>query len=88
MILLAIDLEPGGDSGLHTHPGDEFGTVIEGTLMVKIGKDGEFNPVTVGQTFSAPNGTPMEIRNTSDKPTKVINVLVLEKGKPRFSPVH
>lgn len=87
MIILAIDLAPGGASGLHTHPGDEHGTVIEGTLMVKIG-DAEFKPVTVGQTFSVPPNTPMEIKNTSAQPTKVINVLILEKGKPRTTPVQ
>jgi quercetin dioxygenase-like cupin family protein len=88
MTLLAIDLEPGGASGLHTHPGDEHGTVVEGTLMVKVGKDAEFKPVTVGQTFTAPPNTPMEIKNTSDKPVKVINVLILDKGKPRSTPVQ
>jgi quercetin dioxygenase-like cupin family protein len=87
MTLLQIDLAPGGASGLHTHPGDEHGTVVEGTLMVRIGND-DFKPVTVGQTFSAPPNTPMEIKNTSDKPVKVINVLILEKGKPRSTPVH
>ena len=86
MTILAIDLEPGGASGLHTHPGDEHGTVVEGALMVKIG-DSDFKPVNVGQTFSAPPNTPMEIKNTSDKPTKVVNVLILEKGKPRSTPV-
>jgi hypothetical protein len=30
----------------------------------------------------------MEIKNTSDKPVKAINVLILEKGKPRSTPVH
>jgi hypothetical protein len=40
------------------------------------------------RTFTAPPNTPMEIRNTGDKPTKVINVLILEKGKPRSTPVQ
>jgi quercetin dioxygenase-like cupin family protein len=87
MTILAIDLEPGGESGLHTHPGDEHGTVVEGTLMVKIG-DADFKLVKVGETFTAPPNTPMGIKNTSDKPTKVINVLILEKGKPRSTPVQ
>lgn len=86
MTMLAIDLAPGGASGHHPHRGAEHGTVVEGTLMVKIG-DADFKPVTVGQTFSAPPNTPMEIKNTSAQPTKVINVLILEKGKPRSTPV-
>jgi quercetin dioxygenase-like cupin family protein len=86
MSILSIELAPGGASGLHTHPGDEHGTVVEGTLMVKIG-DADFTAVSVGQTFSAPPDTPMEIKNTSAQPVKVINVLILEKGKPRSTPV-
>jgi len=79
--ILVIELAPGGSSGLHTHPGDEYGTVTEGTVMVKIG-DADFKPVTVGQTFSAPPNTPMEVMNTSTQPAKFHNVLILEKGKP------
>jgi quercetin dioxygenase-like cupin family protein len=86
MTILAIDLAPGGASGLHTHPGDEHGTVIEGTLMVKIG-DADYKPVTVGQTFSVSPNTPMGIMNTSAQPTKVIGVLIVEKGKPYSTPV-
>lgn len=86
MTILSIELQPGGASGLHTHPGDEHGTVIEGTLMVKVG-DGDYKPVAVGETFTAPPNTPMGIQNTTDKVTRVINVLILEKGKPAFTPV-
>jgi quercetin dioxygenase-like cupin family protein len=86
LTILVIDLVPGGSSGLHTHPGDEYGTVMEGTLMVKIG-DADFKPMTVGQTFSAPPNTPMEVMNTSGQPAKFYNVLILEKGKPTSSPV-
>ena len=88
IVIVAVDFEPGGSSGLHTHPGDEHGTVIEGTLMVRSGKDGEFKILTVGQTFSTPPNTPNELKNTSDKPAKIINVLVLDKGKPRSTPVQ
>lgn len=88
ILIVAVDFEPGGSSGLHTHPGDEHGTVIEGTLMVRSGKDGEFKTLTVGQTFTTPPNTPNELKNTSDKPAKIINVLILEKGKPRSTPVQ
>ncbi|HEX2826158.1 MAG TPA: cupin domain-containing protein [Burkholderiales bacterium] len=86
LLILSIELEPGGASGLHTHPGDEHGTVVEGNLMVKIG-DEEYKPVNAGETFSAPLGTVMGIMNKSDKPTKVIGVLLVDKGKPYSTPV-
>jgi quercetin dioxygenase-like cupin family protein len=86
LLILSIELEPGGASGLHTHPGDEHGTVVEGNLMVKIGNE-DYKPVNAGQTFSAPLGTVMGIMNQSDKPTKVIGVLLVDKDKPYSSPV-
>jgi quercetin dioxygenase-like cupin family protein len=86
MTIIQIDIPAGADSGLHTHPGDEHGTVLEGALMVKIGSE-DYKPVGVGQTFYAPPNTPMGIKNTSDKPVKVMNVLILEKGKPRSTPI-
>jgi quercetin dioxygenase-like cupin family protein len=87
MTMQSIELAPGGASGLHTHPGDELGTVIEGALMVKIG-NADFKPVNVGETFSAPPNTPMEVKNTGSQTAKVVNVLILEKGKPRSTQVH
>ena len=87
LVLLSIELEPGGASGLHTHPGDEHGTVIEGELMVKVG-NADYVPVKAGQTFYAPPNTPMGIMNKGNTPVKVINALVVEKGKPYSTPVH
>ena len=55
-------------------------------MMVKIG-DADYKPVTVGQTFSVSPNTPMGIMNTSAQPTKVIGVLIVEKGKPYSTPV-
>jgi quercetin dioxygenase-like cupin family protein len=86
-LMISVEVPPGATSGLHTHPGDEYGTIVEGTLMVKIGKE-DFKAVTVGQTFNAPQGTPMDIKNTSNQTVKVINILINEKGKPRSTPVH
>lgn len=66
-------------SSLHTHSGDEFGTVIEGVLMVKIG-DADWKARSAGQSFNVPNGTPMEIKNTGNQVTRVMSVLIIEKG--------
>lgn len=85
-LMIAAELAPGASSGLHTHPGDEHGTVIEGTLMVKIG-DADFKTVNVGETYNNSPGVPMEAKNTSGQTTKAIVVLVIEKGKPRSTPV-
>jgi quercetin dioxygenase-like cupin family protein len=87
MTIIRIEIPPGADSGLHTHPGDEHGTVLEGSLLVKVG-DADYKPVAAGETFYAPPNTPMGIKNTSDKPVTVMNVLILEKGKPRSTLVQ
>jgi quercetin dioxygenase-like cupin family protein len=44
-----IVIEPGKDAGAHTHPGDEYGIVLDGTLMLKRG-DADYEPA--GYKFS------------------------------------
>ena len=79
--MLAVEFEAGGASGLHKHPGDESGTVIQGSVMVRIG-DADYKAFTAGQTYSVPPLTPMDVKNTGTETAKVIAILIIEKGKP------
>lgn len=39
-VLLGITIAPGGSSGRHTHPGDCYGTVVEGAVELRVeGRD-------------------------------------------------
>jgi quercetin dioxygenase-like cupin family protein len=84
--LIAAEWPPGASTGRHTHPGDEYGTVAEGTVVTRQ-EDGEWKTVTSGQSYYVPAGVVHETKNTGDVPAKTYNAFVLEKGKPRATPV-
>jgi quercetin dioxygenase-like cupin family protein len=77
----SLDMAPGSSTDLQTHPGDEIGAVIEGTVLVGHG-DEDLKEVLAGQAFTAPPNSPLRIKNAGDKPAKVVTVQILEKGKP------
>ena len=84
-VVLAVELAPGASTGRHTHPGDCYGTVFEGTLELHVeGREPRW--VTVGQAYHNPGGTIHEFRNVGDKPARLVNTMVVEKGKPRMQP--
>src|SRR6266566_455094 len=68
-----IVLDPGKDAGEHTHPGDEYGIVLEGTLMLKRGC-AAYEPA--GNKFSVPRGPSMNVNNTTDRPAMCISILI------------
>src|ERR1041385_2663162 len=76
---------PGGAAGKHTHPGEELGYVVEGTLELLI--DGQ-PPRTVkaGESFFVPAGMVHDGRNVGSGPAKVLATYIGEKGKPVASP--
>ena len=76
---------PGGAAGKHTHPGEELGYVVEGTLELLI--EGQ-PPKTVkaGESFFVPAGVVHDGRNVGSGPAKVLATYIVEKGKPVASP--
>src|SRR5204863_1284499 len=75
------EFEPGGTVGRHTHPGEEIGYVLEGTIVLE--QEGK-PAVTLGpgKTFFIPAGT---VHNATNKTSSVARVLAnyfVESGKP------
>jgi len=71
----------GGAAGKHTHPGEEFGYVVEGTLELTI----EGQPprmVKAGESFYVPAGLVHDGKNVGSGSAKVLATYVVEKGKP------
>jgi quercetin dioxygenase-like cupin family protein len=85
--LITADWPPGVTTGRHTHPGDEYGTVVEGTLATRQ-EGGEWKTVTAGQSYYVPAGVVHETRNEGNTPAKSYNGFIVEKGKPRATPVQ
>ena len=85
-VVLAVELAPASSTGRHTHPGDCYGTVVEGIVELHVeGREARW--VSVGQAYHNPRGTIHEFRNVGDKPARLVNTMVVDKGKPRMQPV-
>lgn len=84
--MLAISIAPGGSSGRHTHPGDCYGTVVEGAVELRV-EGREPRRVSTGEAWHNPRGVIHELRNVGEIPIRVVNTLVVDKGKPRMQPV-
>jgi len=79
------EFQPGATVGRHTHPGEEAGYVLEGTLLLELeGKP----PVTLkaGETFFAPSGTVHNATNKGSSRARVLATYIVEKGKPLATP--
>jgi quercetin dioxygenase-like cupin family protein len=75
------EIQPGGASGKHTHPGEEIAHVISGTLIVESpGKPAR--TLQAGESMIIPAGTVHDAINRGSTLTKVLATYVIEKGKP------
>jgi quercetin dioxygenase-like cupin family protein len=81
------ELAPGATTGRHTHPGDEYAYVIEGTLELR--SDGRPpRRVTAGEAYHNPRGVVHETRNVGDGVARLASVFVVDKGKPLIERVE
>ena len=80
-VVARAEFVPGGQAGRHTHPGEELGFVVEGTLELTI--DGQ-PPKTVkaGEVFFVPAGMVHDGKNVGSGKAVVLATYIVEKGKP------
>jgi len=84
VMLITLDIPPGGGSAAHRHPGHHvFGYVLEGTYKIKL-DDGPATILTRGQTFYEAPGQLHAISGNASptEPAKVLAFMVVESGKP------
>ena len=87
-VIYIAELAPGAAAGKHFHPGPEFAYVLEGALILenegqatKTFKTGEAFYNTAKIVHDAKNGS-------TTAPTKVLVVMIIEKGQPLATPVQ
>jgi quercetin dioxygenase-like cupin family protein len=86
-VMVVTELAPGAKEPRHTHPGDIFAFVQEGTITVSM----EGKPtatVKQGEVFVVPAGTVHSGENAGKTPVKVLVTFVVEKGKPLTTPAQ
>ncbi|MCG3187031.1 MAG: hypothetical protein IOMNBAOH_01616 [Rhodocyclaceae bacterium] len=82
IVLLDVAMDPGASSPRHTHPGDCYGAILEGTVeLVVEGQDPR--RFTAGQAWHNPRGPIHYFRNVGTSPARLQNTLVVDQGKPR-----
>jgi quercetin dioxygenase-like cupin family protein len=80
------EFAPGASAGLHTHPGEEMGYALEGSIELSV----EGRPAVMlkpGDVFFIPSGVPHNGRNTGSTKAALLSVFVAEQGKPLATPV-
>ena len=79
-VVARIDYQPGAEIGKHTHPGEEVGFVLEGTLILEV--DGKPRvTLKAGDAFIVEAGRAHAGRS-GPAPTRVLTTYIVEKGKP------
>ena len=80
------EIQPAAAVGRHTHPGEEIGYVIEGTVLVE--QEGK-PPATLsaGQTFLITAGAVHNATNKGAGAARILATYIVEKGKPLATPV-
>ena len=84
--VVLADSPPGVPPGVTPTLASVTGTVFEGTVELHVeGREARW--VSVGEAYHNPRGTIHEFRNIGDKPARLVNTMVVDKGKPRMQPV-
>jgi quercetin dioxygenase-like cupin family protein len=85
-VLLTTAFPPGVSTGRHTHPGDEYGTLLEGAVMTRQ-EGGARQTVHTGESYYVPAHSIHETKNVGTVAAKAVNAFVLEKDRPRVTAV-
>jgi quercetin dioxygenase-like cupin family protein len=86
VIMASVEFPTGSVLNRHTHPGDEFVFVLQGTLEISA-EGRETRRVSTGDVFHNPRGLVHEVRNVGDTPVRLANIFIVDKGKPFFQPI-
>jgi quercetin dioxygenase-like cupin family protein len=86
-VTMAIEIPPGVTSARHSHPGEDFGYLIEGTIVLMV--DGK-PPLTVkaGETFFTERGHIHCARNIGTTIARAVDTYIVDKGKPVVTPAQ
>jgi|SRR5689334_1620146 quercetin dioxygenase-like cupin family protein len=84
-VQVVAEFAPGVAAGRHTHPGEELGYVLEGTLELEVTGQ-PARTVKAGESFFVPAGVVHDGKNIGGGPAKVLATYIVEKGKPVASP--
>lgn len=85
-VLLMVEFAAGAALGRHTHPGDEYAILIEGTLELHADEQ-EPRRVVAGQAYHNPRGLIHGARNVGEGVARIVATFVIDRGRPITVPV-
>jgi quercetin dioxygenase-like cupin family protein len=85
-VISSAEFPPGITLPRHTHPGDDYTVVLQGTLELFV-EGREPRQVSAGDAFHVPSGLVHYTRVLGDTPVRIVAIWVIEKGKPPMQPV-
>jgi quercetin dioxygenase-like cupin family protein len=83
--MVLVEFPPGTSLDRHTHPGEEFSVVLQGTLEI-VSEGREARRLSAGDVFHNPRGLIHQARNVGDTPVRLTITFILDKGKPLVLP--
>jgi quercetin dioxygenase-like cupin family protein len=88
VLMITVEYPPGWSDPVHRHNAQGFVYVLEGAVVMQV-KGGKEVTLTPGQSFyEGPDDVHVVGRNAStDKPAKLLIVLLKDKGAPVLVPV-
>ncbi|HSZ08370.1 MAG TPA: cupin domain-containing protein [Steroidobacteraceae bacterium] len=79
-------LPAGSAIGFHTHPGDEAGYVLKGTLILKVQGQPD-RTLKAGDSFFNPRGAVHSVVAAPGSDAMAVSSWIIDKGQPLATPV-
>jgi quercetin dioxygenase-like cupin family protein len=87
IVIGSATLPPGSVIGYHTHPGDEAGYVLKGSLTLKV-KGQPDRVLKAGDSFFNPRGAIHSVMAAADGDgATAVSTWIIDKGQPLATPV-
>jgi len=88
-VVANVEWPVGADTGWHTHPGDEYATVLQGTVAIITKANGaqSMRVYKTGEAYHNVKGVVHDARNIGEGPARTLIVMIADKGKPLSQPV-
>lgn len=77
-----VVLEPGEETGWHTHPGTELTIVASGRVLLQTEDDCDPDPVAIGVALTAEDGQAHRLRNDGAQPAELVVTHLLSPDEP------
>lgn len=81
IVQVLTEIPVGVESGWHTHPGEEVGYILAGTVEMRR-QDGETVVLHAGDGFLIPPGTPHDARDLGPGTGMMLSTYLVEIGEP------